>query len=130
MSDMDFEYAIKKDIRNNPIVREVDEARQRQLWRSVGIGLFLVVVLLFSAWQHFELLRHGYQIERMQQDRAAEEEINRHLRLEIETLKSPKRIEKIATEQLHLVAPQRGQAIVIERVTPAAPPEKSVVASR
>ena len=53
-----------------------------------------------------------------------------HLRLEIETLKAPKRIEKIATEQLHLVAPQRGQAIVIERVTPAQPPEKSVVASR
>jgi cell division protein FtsL len=130
MSDMDFEYAIKKDIRNNPIVREVDEARQHQLWRSVGIGLFLVVVLLFSAWQHFELLRHGYQIERMQQERAAEEEINRHLRLEIETLRSPKRIEKIATEQLHLVAPPRGQAIVIERVAPAAPPEKSVVASR
>jgi len=127
---MDFEYAIKKDIRNNPIVREVDEARQRQLWRSVGIGLFLVVVLLFSAWQHFELLRHGYQIERMQQERAAEEEINRHLRLEIETLKAPNRIEKIAIEQLHLVAPARGQAIVIDRVTPSTPPEKSVVASR
>jgi cell division protein FtsL len=130
MSDMDFEYAIKKDIRNNPIVREIDEARQRQLWRSVGIGLFLVVVLLFSAWQHFELLRHGYQIERMQQERAQEEEISRHLRLEIETLRAPKRIEKIATEQLHLVAPTRGQAIVIERVTPPVPPEKSVVASR
>jgi cell division protein FtsL len=130
MSGMDFEYAIKKDIRNNPIVREVDEARQRQLWRSVGIGLFLVVVVLFSAWQHFELLRHGYQIERMQQERAAEEEINRHLTLEVETLRAPRRIEKIATEQLHLIAPARGQAIVIERVTPAAPPEKSIVAAR
>ena len=130
MSGMDFEYAIKKDIRNNPIVREVDEARQRQLWRSVGIGLFLVVVLLFSAWQHFELLNHGYKIERMQQERAAEEDINRHLRLEIETLRAPRRIERIATEQLHLVPPSHGQAIVIERVTPAAPPEKSIVASR
>ena len=130
MSGMDFEYAIKKDIRNNPIVREVDEARQRQLWRTMGVGLFLVVVLLFSAWQHFELLRHGYQIERMQQERAAEEEVNRHLRLEVETLKAPRRIERIATEQLHLVTPARGQTIVIERVTPAAPPEKSVVAAR
>jgi cell division protein FtsL len=130
MSAMDFEYAIKKDIRNNPIVREVDEARQKQLWRSAGIGLFLVVVLLFSAWQHFELLRHGYQIERMQQERAAEAEINRHLTLEVETLRAPRRIEKIATEQLHLVAPARGQAFVIERVTPAAPPEKSIVAAR
>ena len=69
----------------------------------MGIGLFLVVVLLFSAWQHFELLRHGYQIERMQQERAAEEDVNRHLRLEIETLRAPRRIEQIATEQLHLV---------------------------
>jgi cell division protein FtsL len=86
--------------------------------------------LLFSAWQHFELLRHGYQIERMQQERAAEEDVNRHLRLEIETLRAPKRIEKIATEQLRLVPPQRGSAIVIERVTTPAPPEKSIVASR
>ena len=130
MTAMDFEYAIKKDVRNNPIVREVDEARQRQLWRSMLIGILLVAVLLFSAWQHFELLRHGYQIERMQQERAAEEDVNRHLRLEIETLRAPKRIEQVATQQLHLVSPNRDQAIVIERATPAAPPDKSIVAAR
>jgi cell division protein FtsL len=66
----------------------------------------------------------------MQVERAAEEEVNRHLRLEIETLRAPRRIERIATQQLHLVSPVRGQAIVIERVTPAAPPEKSIVAAR
>ena len=27
-----FEYAIRKDVRNNPIVREVDQERQRELW--------------------------------------------------------------------------------------------------
>ncbi len=130
MSGVDFEYAIKTDVRNNPIVRELDEARQRQLWRSVWIGGVLVLVLLFSAWQHFELVRHGYRMQQMQQERAAEEEINRHLRLEIETLKAPRRIEGIATKKLGLVAPTRDQAIVIERVTPPAPPEKSIVAAR
>ena len=125
-----FEYAIKKDVRNNPIVREVDETRQRELSKSVGIAAFLVLALLFSAWQHFELLRHGYETEALQRQRAAEEETGRRLRLEIETLRAPRRIEKIATEQLHLVAPERDQAIVIERVTPAAPPEKSIVAAR
>ena len=125
-----FEYAIKKDVRNNSIVREVDEARQRELWKSLGIAAFLVVALLFSAWQHFELLRHGYQIEEMQRERAAQEEAGRRLRLEIETLKSPKRIEALATRQLHLVAPSRDEAIVIERVRPAEPPAKSVVAQR
>ena len=125
-----FEYAIKKDVRNNAIVREVDEARQREMWKSVGVAGFLVLVLLFSAWQHFELLRHGYQIEEMQRQRAAEEEAGRRLRLEIETLKSPKRIESLATGQLNLVAPTREEAIVLERVVPADPPAKSVVARR
>jgi cell division protein FtsL len=130
MSATDFEYAIKKDVRNNPIVREVDEARQRQLWRSVAIGALLVLVLLFSAWQHFELVRHGYLMERLQQERGAEEEINRHLKLEIATLSSPSRIEHIATKELRLVEPKADQAIVIERVATPSPPAKSIVAAR
>jgi cell division protein FtsL len=130
MANEDFERTIKKDIRNNPIVREVDQARQRELWRLVGIGVFLVGVLLFSAWQHFELIRHGYQIEQMQQERAWELEINRHLRLEIETLRSPRRIERIATEQLDLVAPTHDDAIVLERVVPADDPNPAMMAAR
>lgn len=130
MTAHDLGYSIKKDVRNTSIVRELDESRQRELWRSVAIGILLVVVLLFSAWQHFELIRHGYSVEQMQQERAEEEEINRHLRLEIETLRSPKRIERIATEMLHLVAPTRDEAVVIERVTPAPPAGSAVVATR
>ena len=125
-----FEYAIKKDVRNNPIVREMDQSRQRELWTSVGVASLLVLVLLFSAWQHFELLRHGYQVEELQQERAAEEELTRQYRLEIETLRSPKRIEALATQKLHLVAPADGDAIVIERVLAADPPARSVVARR
>jgi cell division protein FtsL len=125
-----FEYAIKKDVRNNPIVREVDRDRHREMWRSVGVGVFLVAVLLFSAWQHFELLRHGYQMERAQKERASEVEINRHLRLEIETLRSPARIERLATERLQMIAPGPGDASVIERVLPSAAPPRSVVAQR
>ena len=125
-----FEYAIKKDVRNNPIVREVDEARQRDLWKSVAVAACLVLAFLFSAWQHFELLRHGYQVEELERQKAAEDDIGRRLRLEIDTLRSPKRIETLATERLHLVAPSRDEAIVIERVQSADPPAKSIVALR
>ena len=90
-----------------------------------------MLVLLFSAWQHFELLRHGYQVEELQRERAAEEDIepppaprDRH------AASRRKRIETLATEQLHLVAPSRDEAIVIERVVPAEPPATSVVARR
>ena len=125
-----FEYEIRKDVRNNQIVREVDERRQKGLWQSIGIGAVLVLVLLFSAWQHFELLRHGYRLEQMQRDRATEEDINRHLRLEMESLRAPQRIEKIATERLGMVAPGPAEAVVLERVSPPAPPARSIVATR
>ncbi len=125
-----FEYAVRKDVRNNPIVREVDHARQRELWKSVGLTFVLVVLALFFAWPHFEMTLNGYRIEQVQKEKDAEEEMTRQLRLEIETLRSPKRIETLATTRLHLVAPKQDEAIVLERVTPADLPASSIVASR
>jgi len=125
-----FEYAIRKDVRNNPIVREVDEARQRELWKSVGLTFALVLLGLFSAWPHFELMVNGYRIEQMQKEKDAEEEMTRQLRLEIETLRSPGRIETLATTRLHLVTPKQDDAIVLERVVPAELPASTIVASR
>lgn len=130
MSAVDFEYAIKKDVRNNPIVREVDEARQRQLWNTAAILGVLALVVLFSGWQNFELLWHGYEMQTLQQQHAEELELNRRLRLQVETLRSPREIERRAIRDLGLVAPTGENAIVIERVTPPAPPDKSIVATR
>ena len=130
MSRFDMDYDITRQIQNNTIVREIDGARQRELWRSGVIGVCLVAVLLFSAWQHLELLRHGYDIEQMEQERAHELELNRHLRLEIETLRSPRRIEQIAMDELNLVAPTPADVQIIERIAPAALPDRSVVARR
>jgi len=125
-----FEYAIKKDVRNNPIVREIDRERNREMVRSVAIGVFLVAVLLFWAWQQFELRRNGYRLEQMQQQRGVEAEVNRHLRLEMQTLQAPERIERIALGRLRMVAPRPEDASVIERVVDTPAPPRSVVASR
>ena len=130
MTGESFEYAIKKDVRNNPIVREIDRERNREMVRSVAIGVFLVAVLLFWAWQQFELRRNGYRLEQMQQERAGEAEVNRHLRLEAQTLQAPERIERLALGRLHMVTPRPEDASVIERVVETPPPPRSVVASR
>jgi cell division protein FtsL len=130
MTRLAFDDPVPAARPDRAVVRPIDDAQRREFRRSLGVGVFLVAVLLFSAWQHFELLRHGYEIERLQRERAAEEEVNRHLRLEIEALEEPARIDKIARETLHLVDPSPAETIVIERVVPAAPPDASVVALR
>jgi cell division protein FtsL len=125
-----FEYQIKKDIRNNPIVREVDQARARELWRWAGVIAVFVVLLLFSAWQHFELIRYGYRLEQLQRAHDEEERRNRHLKLEVQALQRPQRIEEIARTQQRMKQPGPEDVIVLERVRPTPPPDKSMVASR
>lgn len=124
-----FEYAIRKDVRNNPIVREVDADRQRELWHWVAIACAFAIVLLANAWQHLEIIRHGYRLEQMQRERATEDVINRHLKLEIETLRAPKRIEELAVARLGMVQPTSDNTLVFERrVQPEA--ASQLVASR
>jgi len=130
MSGESFEWAIKKDVRNNPIVREVDLERHRDMWRSVGFSVLLVVVLLFAAWQQFELKRYGYRMEETQKVIDEEGVTTRRLRLELETLRSPALVEWEAKTRLHMVEPGPGESTVIERVFETPAPPESVVAQR
>jgi cell division protein FtsL len=125
-----LDYAISKDDRNNQVVREIDHSRQRDLWRWAWIGSVILALVVYSSWQHFELLRHGYRVEQMERARKQEVEINRHLRLQIQTLKAPQRIAAIAMSQLRMVEPTSAEAVVLERAVPVEPPSKSILARR
>ena len=125
---MDFEYAIKMDVRNNPIVREIDETRQRELWRSMLVGIGLVAVVLFSLWQRFSVMRIGAEIERMQHELQEEREVNGQLRLEVETLSAPRRVERLASGRpLYMTMPDRKSTLILERATSVTPPSGAVV---
>ena len=128
---MDFEYAIKMDVRNHPIVREIDRSRQRELWRSVAIGVGLVVVVLFSLWQRFAVIRTGTEIERMQHELQEEQAINRQLQLQTAQLSNPSRIAKLAASKpLFMAPPDQQSTLILERATVTPPPSSSVVAAR
>ena len=123
----EIEYAIKKDVRNNPVIREVDAQQKREFRRTVLLAAAIVALLLFSAVQHLQIVSTGYRIQTLEKQRAAEESANRQLRLEVETLRTPQRIERIAIEDLHMVPPSAKDTLIIERAKPASP-DKAVVA--
>ena len=124
------EYEVTPNVQNTAIVREHDKREQSELWRWVRWGVVLVAVVLFSAWQNFELIQHGYRIEDLRKEHEIEKSKNQHLRLEIENLTSPKEVERKATEELNLVVPSQDQVVVIERVEVAPPPDTAIVATR
>jgi len=122
-------FAVQKDILNHP-VREVDRARHREMWLTVLAVAVLVVAVLVTLWQQAEIRQLGYEAEKLQKARAAEEAATYHLRLELESLRSLKRIEQLAPK-LNLAAPaNNGDVIVIERVTKSPAPAKGLVARR
>jgi cell division protein FtsL len=124
---IDVEYAIKKDIRNNPVVREVDAQHKREFLRTTLLAGLIVSMGLFAAWQHFRIVQNGYDLQKLREDHAVEEALNRQLLLQVETLRAPQRIERIAIDELHMVPPAAKDTMVIERARPASP-DRTVIA--
>lgn len=130
MSEIELDGVLRFGVRNHRVVRELDRAGTREMWQWALVLFFLAGVLVGSVSLHFLVLNHRYAIERLVRAKAAEDELTRHLLLERAALLAPQRLERIATRELGLVPPAPRQVIVVERVTPAAPPGRGVVASR
>jgi cell division protein FtsL len=127
---IDVEYAIKKDIRNNPVVRQVDAQQKREFLTTSFLAGLIMAMGIFAAWQHLQIVTTGYDTQKLQEARAAEEALNRRLRLEVETLRAPQRIEDLALRKLHMTAPLPKDTLVVERATPTAPDQAIVAAVR
>ena len=128
--NIDVEYAIKKDVRNNPVVRGVDVQQRREFFRNLGVGAAVVGMLLFTLWQNNLLIDHGYKVQQLLAERALEEGLNRKLRLELESLRAPAVVEERAMKELGMVYPAPEQTLVIERVASSASPTAIVARAR
>ena len=122
-------FSVPKDIQNHP-VRNVDRGRHREMGLSVAFASLLVGALLLVAWEHSQWRELEFERGRLHQEREASETENRHLRLELETLRAPDRIERLALQDLNLVAPKETEAVVLQLVRDAATPSRTLVARR
>jgi hypothetical protein len=124
-------FTVSPVIHNQPIRLEVDQARQRDMRRWFILVMVVVAAALFDGWQRHGITSQGFRREAIRRAREVEENNARHLRLEVESLSSPARIEEaLATYRLNLVPPGHGDFVVLERVVPPVQPPSSVVASR
>lgn len=114
-------------IRNNPVVREIDQQQRADFRRTVGVAGAIVLMLLFSTWQHLRVVKSGYEVSQLTVQRDAVAKANRLLRLEFERLSAPRAIEERAIRELHMVAPLDQDVLFIDRVQ-TTKPTRAVVA--
>lgn len=102
------EIYFHKAIDNSRLVRTVDPARKREMRIFSAAVVFCVLIALLYLGQHYRAIEYGYSIEELRVQREQMADLNRNLRLEEATLKSPERISKLAGEQ-GLALPSAGQ---------------------
>jgi cell division protein FtsL len=115
-------YVWEKRIDNSRLIRQRDPGYAREGAALLGGALFCLVVVLLCAWQHFEYLQAGYQLEEMRSRHAQVQEWNRTLRLEQAALLDPMRIDMLARSRLGLGAPAADRVVPMgsgEEVNPA-----------
>ena len=126
---IDLEYAIKQDIRNNPVVREVDTEQKREFLRMLGWAAVMVIMLMIALAPRFTTVSTGYRVEELREQLKREDVYYRKYRLELEQLLRPQLLEERAMSELGLVEPTERDTLVIERVPASPPPSRAIVAA-
>ncbi len=111
-------YFVKR-IDNSRLHREVDLEKRRECYSLLGLGILVFLFCLLFAWQHFQCVRYGYQIQEIKGQRAVLEDWNRQLRLDEASLVDPQWIDTYARQKLGLVPPAPQQVIHIGPVSSA-----------
>lgn len=102
-----------KHIDNFRLEREVDTSKRRECFSLLGLGTVAFLFVMILAWQHFECVRYGYQIQTLMKKQAAMVEWNHALKVEYASLSDPQRIDNVAQTELGLVPPKANQIIQV-----------------
>ena len=86
---------------------------------TVAAGLCLVFMFV---WERVDMVRVGYQIERLKHDKVLLERERDELRVKVSSLSAPDRIAKVASEKLGMGLPQQGQVIMVQVRPETSPP--------
>jgi cell division protein FtsL len=98
-----------KRIDNSRLVRNVEPVRLRSYYRTAGLGAIVAACLMMYIYQHFRCIDLSFQLEDLKTKQTQSMALNSELRLEIEGLRDPRRIDVIARRQLGLTQPMPTQ---------------------
>lgn len=106
-------YTVKR-IDNSRLKRRRTGGFLRACGRQLALAGVVAMVVMGYAWQRYEAVQLSYRYEQLDQKKSQAAELNRELRLELATLRSPARIDMLAQDQLGMTVPQPTQIIPTE----------------
>jgi cell division protein FtsL len=123
------EIYIVRQIDNTRLTQELDYRRTKECLWLMSLGFFCLLIFLFLTWQHFEVIRDGYEGEVLKKEVTQLSEERDQLILERASLRTPQRIDLIARKKLGLCAPAHDQIVVLTTPFPTEVPATLVARS-
>lgn len=82
--------------------------------RMLMAGAVLLLGLLLYVWQHIQVVRIGYEIERLRAEKVTLVQEGKALDVQLSRLRSLARVEEFVRGELGMVTPVPGQVILID----------------
>jgi len=101
-------YTVKR-IDNSRLVHHLEPAKMRNLFRTAALGGIIAVFFMLYVYQHFRCIDMSFQLEDLKGKQTQAAELNGKLKLEIATLRDPRRIDVIAQHELGFKRPEANQ---------------------
>jgi cell division protein FtsL len=103
------EFHTVKRIDNSRLVRHIEPVKMRNLYKTAALGAVVAVCCMLYIYQHFRCIDLSFQLEDLRARQAQSLALNGALKLEIATLRDPRRIDLLARHDLGLTEPTPAQ---------------------
>lgn len=93
---------------------KLDFLKARLVFKLLILGAFMAFLSLIYIWSRVQVIQSGYDINRLKNERTSLKNENQRLEMELSLLESPKRLKKIAGENLGMALPDGGRIVEIQ----------------
>ena len=104
-----------KMLRGQGVSTKAAAERNRLIKKVVVLLLVVMVCVLFCVWSRVRAVQMGYEISKLQKEEVELSKQMNHLQLEVERLKSPARLQKVAGTILGMHPPISEDIVFVKK---------------
>ena len=107
--------SLPKMLRVQGVGTKAQAERNRLIKKVVVLLLVIIMSALFCVWSRIGVVQVGYEITKIQEEAVGLKKQVDHLRVEVERLKSPGRLQKVAAEFLNMHPPSGKEIVFVKK---------------
>ena len=96
-------------VKNQRAYTKDDFIKTKFLFRILFLVAFASILSIFYIWSRVQIVQVGYEINSLKNNQRQLAEENKRIQMEVSTLKSPQRLQKLVSEKMGMHAPRSDQ---------------------